>query len=63
MRFVELFAGIGGFRYGLERCMGIESADEKSEQTKPKYSTWGRICYGSIIRRSAFQQQAEAVSG
>ena len=20
MRFIELFAGIGGFRYGLERC-------------------------------------------
>ena len=34
MKFIELFAGIGGFRYGLERCMGSQSTNKKSEQTK-----------------------------
>ena len=34
MRFIELFAGIGGFRYGLERCNSNKCADEEPGQTK-----------------------------
>jgi len=34
MRFIELFAGIGGFRYGLERCVGVESTNKESEQAE-----------------------------
>jgi len=41
IRFIELFAGIGGFRYGLERCMGVERTDEESEQTEPEVQFGG----------------------
>ena len=37
MRFIELFAGIGGFRYGLEKANNnTQSATEKSESTEPQ---------------------------
>ena len=41
MKFIELFAGIGGFRYGLERCMGVEPTDKESEQTEPEVQLGG----------------------
>jgi DNA (cytosine-5)-methyltransferase 1 len=51
IKFIELFAGIGGFRYGLERCMGIESTDEKSKQTKSEIQ-FGRIRSSLEVERS-----------
>ena len=34
MTFIELFAGIGGFRYGLEKCNLYKLTAEKSKQTE-----------------------------
>ena len=36
MKYIDLFAGIGGFRYGLEKCNGVESTNKKSKSTKPE---------------------------
>ena len=41
IKFIELFAGIGGFRYGLERCVGVKSANKESEQTEPEIQLRG----------------------
>ena len=42
MKFIELFAGIGGMRYGLERCMGTQCTNEKSEQTESEVQFGGQ---------------------
>ncbi len=41
IKFIELFAGIGGFRYGLERCVGAECTNEKSKSSEPKILVGG----------------------
>ncbi len=51
MRFIELFAGIGGFRYGLEGCVGTECANEKSKQTEPEVQ-FGRKRASMEVRSS-----------
>ena len=57
MKFIELFCGIGGFRYGLERInrhMGAEPTNEKSEQTKPE------VQFGGL--RSAMEEERGILS-
>ena len=36
IKFIELFSGIGGFRNGLERCVGAKCTNKKSKPSKSK---------------------------
>lgn len=50
MTFIELFAGIGGFRYGLEKANKmLQLTTKKSKQTKPKIQFRGK--WASVERR------------
>lgn len=57
MRFIELFAGIGGFRYGLEKCNLYKFATTQSKQTESEIQQgrkwdfdegrWNNLLFGS----------------
>ena len=55
MRFIDLFAGIGGFRLGLERaghkCIGFCEIDEFARQTyKANFNTEGEVEWHDITK-------------
>lgn len=55
MRYIELFAGIGGFRYGLERCMGIAQPDKAPRSIELGVQSgrqWAPVEMGSGIQPS-----------
>jgi site-specific DNA-cytosine methylase len=42
MKFIELFAGIGGFRYGLEACNGKKQKNSETSGCKDSIPNQGK---------------------
>ena len=55
--FIDLFAGIGGFRIGLENCGGkcVFSSEWNEESQKTYFDNFGEVPFGDIKRLSSKQ--------